>query len=120
MQNNCVHIVQQQDGALAAWSDDIMVPGRIRYAKGIQPPSQTREHYGQIAKAKLDAPDQIRVELRAYTAMCCSHSFTAKIAENGLTLLGAWPSGPNQSPGVVEWEKMQDNSCIEESNFKMP
>ena len=113
MMNNCVHIAQQQDGVLAAWSDDIMIPGRVRYANGIKPPAQTREHYGEIAKAKLDAPDQITVELRAYTAMCCSHSFTAKIAENGTTLSGAWPSGPNQSPGVVEWEKMQGNSCIE-------
>jgi hypothetical protein len=120
MMNNCVHITQQQDGALAAWSDDIMIPGRVRYANDIQPPAQTREHYGEIAKAKLDAPDQITVELRAYTAMCCSHPFTARISENGMTLSGAWPSGPNQAPRVAEWEKVQGNSCLAKSDFKMP
>jgi hypothetical protein len=54
MMNNCVHIAQQEDGALVAWSDDIMIPARERHANGIQPPAQTREHYGEIAKAKLD------------------------------------------------------------------
>jgi hypothetical protein len=95
-------------------------PGRVRYANGIQPPAQTREHYGEIAKAKLDAPDQITVELRAYTAMCCSHPFTAKISDNGMTLSGAWPSGPNQAPRVAEWGEMQGNSCLAKSDFKMP
>jgi hypothetical protein len=120
MMNNCVHIAQQQDGALAAWSDDIMIPRRVRYANGIQPPTQTQEHYGEIAKAKMDAPDQITVELRAYTAMCCSHPFTAKIAENGRMLSGVWPSGPNQAQRVAEWEKMQGNSCLAKSDFKTP
>lgn len=116
MMNNCVHITQQQDGGLAAWSDDIMIPRRVRYANGIQPPAQTREHYGEIAKAKMDAPDQITVELRAYTAMCCPHPFTAKITVDGLTLMGAWPSGPNQAPRESEWKKMQGNSCVANSD----
>lgn len=83
-------------------------------------PAQTREHYGEIAKAKLDAPDQITVELRAYTAMCCPHSFTAKIAEDGMTFSGAWPSGPNQAPRATEWEKMPGDSCIAKGDLKTP
>ena len=114
MMNNCVHIAQQKDGTLVAWSDDIIIPGRVRYANGIQPTAQTREHYGEIAKAKLDAADQITVELRAYTAMCCPHPFTAKIAEDGTTLSGAWQSGPNQAPRAAEWKRMPSNSCLAE------
>jgi hypothetical protein len=113
--NNCLHIAQQQDGTLTAWSDDIMVPGRVRYANGLRPPAQTRERYGEIAKVQLDAPDQITAELRAYTAMCCSHPFTTKISADGRMLLGVWPAGPNQAPRAVEWDKMPGNSCLMES-----
>ncbi len=112
MMNNCLHISQEKDGALTAWSDDLQTPGRMRYANGIQPPTQTMEHYGEIAKAKMDAPDQITVELRAYTAMCCSHPFTAKLSADGQSLSGSWLPGPNQAPRPVTWLRMPSDSCI--------
>jgi hypothetical protein len=85
MMNNCLHISQEKDGALTAWSDDLQTPGRMRYANG----THTMEDYGEIAKAKMDAPDQITVELRAYNAMCCSHPFTAKLSADGQSLSGS-------------------------------
>jgi len=110
--NNCVHISQDKNGALTAWSDDIQTPGQMRYANGIQPPTQTMERYGEIAKANMDAPDRITVELRAYTAICCSHSFTAKLSADGQSLAGNWLAGPNQAPRPVIWVRMPSNSCI--------
>jgi hypothetical protein len=110
--NNCMHISQDKNGALTAWSDDIQTPGQMRYANGIQPPTQTMERYGEIAKANIDAPDRITVELRAYTAMCCSHSFTAKLSADGQSLAGNWLAGPNQVPRPVIWVRMPSNSCI--------
>lgn len=112
LMNNCVHIAQQSDGGFTAWSDDVLAPGRLRYANGIQPPNQSREHYGEIAKAKVNVSGEIAVELRAYTAMCCSHAFVARISPDANTLTGSWSSGPNQNPRPIEWKKMQTNSCL--------
>ena len=111
--NNCVHIAQARDGVFTAWSDDIVIPGRMRYANGIQPPKDTRENYGEIGKARLVSADAILVELRAFTALCCSHPFTAAIAADGQTLEGEWPAGPNQAYRSVVWTKMAGESCVE-------
>jgi hypothetical protein len=112
MMNTCLHIAQQQDGSLTAWSDDLQALGRVRYANGIQPPAQMLEHYGEIAKAKVDASGQITVELRAYTAKCCSHSFTARLSPDGQLLSGNWLAGLNQNPTAVEWKKAPGISCV--------
>ena len=112
LMNNCLHIAQQQDGALAAWSDDIQRPGQVRYAPGIQPPTQTLEHYGEIAKAEVVAPGQVKVELRAYTPVCCSHPFAATLSADGKSMSGNWLAGPNQTPTAVEWRKRPGNSCM--------
>jgi hypothetical protein len=110
--NNCVHIAQQSDGGFTAWADDISLPGRWLYANGIPHPPQSNENYGEIAKARLVSPNLILVELRAYIAACCSHSFKATISSDGSKLLGEWPSGPNQVPRSVEWKRMPNNSCV--------
>ncbi len=46
--NNCIHIVQTGRKSLAAWSDDLVTPGAVRYANGIRPPVETVERYGQV------------------------------------------------------------------------
>jgi hypothetical protein len=109
--NNCLHIAQSRDGTLAAWSDDLQVPGRIRYANGIQPPEQVPEHYGAIAKVKLVSTDRIEVELNAYTAICCSLPFSATISSDANSLVGAWLPGPMQTPRPVEWKRVPSKSC---------
>ena len=102
--NSCIHIVRQSGGGFTAWSDDIQIPGRMVYANGIQPPAYTIERYGNIAKVKVEAPDQITIELQAYTAGCCPRPFSAKTSADKKTLLGNWPPG--------QWKKMTGNSCI--------
>jgi hypothetical protein len=120
LMNNCVHVAQQSDGGFTAWSDDVSIPGRMRYASGIQPPPHSRERYGEIAKARAIPPGQILVELRAYTSTCCSHPFTATISSDGSTLVGNWPSGPNQASRSVEWKKMPDDSCLAAASEPVP
>jgi hypothetical protein len=112
MMNNCLHISQQQDGALAVWSDDIQRPGEVRYSPGSQPPTQTLEHYGEIAKAEVHAPNQVKVELRAHTPICCSHPFSATVSADGKSMTGNWFAGPNQAPREVKWRKMPGISCM--------
>lgn len=109
--NNCLHIAQSEDGTFAAWSDDLVVPGRLRYANGIQPPERVTEHYGEIAKVKVTGTDRIEVELKAYTPMCCSLPFSAAISSNANSLVGAWLPGPMQTPRPVKWTRVQGGSC---------
>jgi hypothetical protein len=120
MMNNCVHIAQQADGVFTAWFDDILIPGRMRYANGIQPPQQSREHYGEIAKVNIAPSGEMTVELRAYTAMCCSHPFVARISPDGSKLIGSWSSAPNQAPRPVEWKRMSTNSCLAAASQPVP
>jgi hypothetical protein len=112
LMNNCLHVAQHQDGALAVWSDDLQRPGQVRYAPGIQPPTQTLEHYGEIAKAEVNAPNQVKVELRAYTPICCTHPFAATLSADGKSMTANWFAGPNQAPSAFEWRKMPGISCM--------
>ena len=111
LMNNCLHIEQAQDGTFTGWGDDIQVPGRMRYANGLRRPERTMENYGEIAKVSVSGPARITVELRAYTAMCCSHPFTATISPDGSFLVGEWPAGPNQSPRPARRVRVKGNSC---------
>jgi hypothetical protein len=43
LMNNCLHITQQDDGALAVWSDDIQRPGKVRYASSDSEVNSTPE-----------------------------------------------------------------------------
>ncbi len=118
LMNNCLHIAHAQDGTYTGWADDILIPGHLRYANGLRPPERQREHYGQIAKVNLTAPNRVEVELRAYTAICCSHPFTAAISADGNALVGDWPAGPNQSPRPAQWTRMPGGSCIPSASHR--
>jgi hypothetical protein len=112
LMNNCLHIAQAEDGTFTGWSDDIQVPGRIRYANGLQAPQRAMEHYGEIAKVNVAEPNRIQVELRAYTPICCSHPFTASISRDGNSLVGDWPAAANQAQRSARWVRVHGNSCI--------
>jgi hypothetical protein len=118
LMNNCLHIAQAQDGTFTGWSDDIQIPGRIRYANGLLPPERIMEHYGEIAKVKVSEPDHIEVELRAYTPMCCSHPFSAVISPDRKSLVSNWPAGPNQAPRSAMWTRVEGESCISAANHR--
>ena len=112
----CLHIAEAQDGTYTGWSDSIQVPGRLRYAKGIQPAERTFEQYGDIARVKVTEPDRVQVELGAYTAMCCPHPFVATLSRDGRYLASEWPAGQNQSSHQTRWTRVQGNSCIPAAN----
>jgi hypothetical protein len=114
LMNNCLHIASQSDGSLTGWGDDITIPGRMRYANGIQPPANTREHYGEIARVTTGPARQITVDMRAFTSGCCSHPFVAHLSGDGLALQGAWLAGANQVQRSVQWSKRNGNSCTAE------
>ena len=116
--NNCLHLVQDHQGALMGWADDLQIPGRLRYANGIQQPAQALEHYGELARVTRTSENSIAVELRAGTPICCSHSFTAELDETGSLMLGNWPAGPNQASRPARWKRVKGNSCAQELSME--
>lgn len=112
LMNNCLHIAQAEDGTFTGWSDDIQVPGRMRYANGLQAPQRAMQRYGEIAKVNVTEPNRIQVELRAYTPACCPHPFSASISREGNSLVGEWPAASNQAQRPARWIRVQGDSCI--------
>ncbi len=112
--NGCVHIVQGADGTLMGWSDDLQLSGRYRYANGLKPPEQTFEQYGDLVKAEQTGKNSFSIEFKAYTAMCCSHTYVGTLADDGSILNGGWQAGPNQTPMNLTWRKLRGDSCVGE------
>jgi hypothetical protein len=88
LMNNCLHIAQQSDGGLPAGQMTFRFPDDGDMHKEIPHPPQSNEHYGEIAKSRLISQNLIMVELRAYTAGCCSHPFKSTISSDGNKPLG--------------------------------
>ncbi len=110
--NGCVHVVQDTDGTLAGWSDDLQLTGLYHYANGLKPPQQSFERYGDLVKVKQTGTTSFSIEFKAYTAMCCSHTYVGTISDDGLTLNGGWQAGPNQTPMNLTWKKKPGDSCV--------
>jgi hypothetical protein len=72
LMNNCLHIVQTNEGTLSGWSDDLIRPGLLRYANGIKRPAETLEQYGSIALVQIASPTTLLLELKAFSPICCS------------------------------------------------
>ena len=112
LMNNCLHLARMKDGTLLGWGDDIHVPGYDHYANGLRPPAKSLEHYGEPARVTGGSAGMYTVELRAGIAVCCSHPFIAKLSEDGQSLQGQWPAGPNQALAPARWVRVEGGSCL--------
>jgi hypothetical protein len=106
--NNCIHIVQNENGSLAGWSDDLSMPGAFRYANGIRPPRETYERYGAIALVEATAAGIVTLELKALTPTCCSITYVGRLASNGKEIRELQRVRTLQS----NWKRMPEDSCI--------
>jgi hypothetical protein len=69
-------------------------------------------HYGDMIKAGPAKDGQITVEFGAYSGMCCSRSFEAKLSADGTLLEGGYLSGPNQAaPSPAKWNRAAGELC---------
>ena len=109
---SCLHILQSDSGEFVAWSDSFSTWGRARFAPRIAKPPYSLEIYGTLDKAQSSEKDVIDVDLDAFTAICCSHSFVATAAENGTVMKATWPAGPSQARHRSEWKTMPNDTCI--------
>lgn len=103
--NNCIHIVQTETGSLEAWYDDLETPGSVRYANGLQPPKETFEVYGSIAKVERPNPRIVHMEFKVFSAMCCSVSYIGRLSPDATMIQSSPGDGGN-------WRRMQGGSCI--------
>jgi hypothetical protein len=110
-QTTCLHIAEASPPAFLAWSDTLSTLGVARFAPQLAKPPYSWEHYGDLAKIQL-AGNNLSIELGAYNATCCSHSFVATSADNGKAMKAYSPADPNQSPHKSRWTKMPGDSCV--------
>jgi hypothetical protein len=110
--NNCLHIAQAEDGALVAWSDDLMAPGTMRYAKGLHPPDETLEQFGSFAQIATPSARSVVIELKAFSAIGRSVVTGGVLTKDGSSIqTGPAPSGSATSDPA--WTRVRENSCVE-------
>jgi hypothetical protein len=112
LMNNCLHIVQTGEGALSGWSDDLILPGRIRYPSGIKRPTETVDEYGSIALVQIASPTTLFLELKAFSAVCCSIT-------SGLKLPSGVGAAKHSQVGIQrldEWRRVEGTSCVKEAS----
>ena len=110
----CLHVVQQSDGNLAGWHDQLSLSGLYRYARGIVPLPETHEYYGEQGIVSEPGREVLSFELNPYSAGCCSPVFVGKLSEDGERLTGGW-DGVN-APGSREWRRVEGYSCVKSYN----
>lgn len=103
----CLQIAEQAPGVFTGWSDTLLAWGSARFAPHLKRPEYSLESYGDLAKVQASENGLVSVELNAYTAMCCSHAFTARPTANGTIMQADW-----RSPHASVWTKMPGDSCI--------
>lgn len=103
--NNCVHITQEQDGSLVAWSDDLIAPGAPRCANGLKPPAETLESYGSIVQANAEDAESIRLGMKALNPVCCSIPMGGILSHDHQFIRSA------DNRAARAWRKVAGNSC---------
>jgi hypothetical protein len=105
LMNNCLHIAQAEDGALVAWSDDLVTPGTMQYANGLHPPNETLDEFGSFAQLTTPSARSVVIELKALSAICCSVFAGGVLTDD---------AGSIQSRSdALAWTRVRGNSCIE-------
>jgi hypothetical protein len=116
--NRCLHVVRESDGKLNGWVDSIPAPERI-VCPSKMPPTPIMGHYGDMTKVELARDGKINTEFGAYSGMCCSQAFEARISLDGTLLEGGYLTGPNQTAVPATWRRVAGQSCSAE-NAKSP
>lgn len=115
----CLHIFQTAAGGLTGWSDTLQTLGDTQFSPGIPRPATVSENYGELAKVEQSATNTFFVELYAFSAHCCSHTFIGRSGSSG-SMTAEWPQGANQSPSKTTFLKVPGDSCITSEVLQHP
>lgn len=111
--NNCLHIAQAVDGGFVAWSDDLVAPGVLRYANGLQAPTRTVERFGSIALLDIPSERSIKIELKAFSALCCSIISGGTLTRDSRTIQTSMEMTEQHVPqSAAAWTRVRGDSCI--------
>jgi hypothetical protein len=111
LMNNCLHIVQTNEDTISAWSDDLVRPGLLRYANGINRPAETLEQYGSIALVEIVSPTTLLLELKAFSPICCSIPSSLKLPAGE----GALRTPHSDPSPAAKWKRIRGASCTSEA-----
>ena len=103
----CLHIMQQSDGALTGWSDNLWLPGLTLSAPGMKRPEVVNEIYGTQGIVSQIGPRAISFAMNAYAAACCSPTFGGRLLADGQSIQGSW-----DTTRAAILRKMRGDSCI--------
>lgn len=110
--NNCLHIAEEQDSSLVAWSDDLVVPGALRYANGLKRPEEVMERYGIVAQVISQTAEGIGLQLHALSAICCSIEAGGILSPDRMSIrTKEHPTGRQE---FDVWHRVRGSSCIAE------
>jgi hypothetical protein len=113
--NNCLHIVNGQNGELDAWSDDVIAPGALPFPKGSPMPRETVETYGFTAQVQLHSAHNIFLRLKALSAVCCAVDAGGILAQDGTRIRSNVQSEASHNPGSDDWIRVRGDSCLVEA-----
>lgn len=102
----CVHIAQTGANTFTAWSDSLMVPGRIAFRPSVPRPHLLYERYGSRTTIEVDSHGSVALVFGACSGICCSQEFDGTLSADGRTLQGSYAPGPNQIPLRESFTKM--------------
>ena len=109
----CVHMAQTGRGTFTAWSDSLMVPGRMVFAPNVPGPHLLYERYGSRTKVEAEGNGSVALVFGAYSGICCSQEFNGSLSADGRRLEGSYAPGPNQTPVQESFTKMPGGSCVD-------
>ncbi len=112
--HNCLHIAQDERGALVAWMDDLEVPGAMRYADGLRPPNKTVESYGTPVLVSAQNQRGILFEPDAFSAIALPTYTGGTLSPDGRYI--RMHSGGNSLTKNIQhlddWKRVRGGSCI--------
>ena len=104
----CLHVAQQSDGVMLGWSDQLQVPGLVRYASRICPPSETNETYGVMSEIDLASPSSILIQLSAFAAGGNLRTDIGRLTADRNVMSAGQASAP--------WHRVRGDSCAVANN----
>jgi hypothetical protein len=110
---SCLHIFQTGASTFTGWTDDLEVPGKIRFCASDSALRNLQQSYGALAKVERTEDGGISVEMHTFAMLCCPHPFTATLSTDGRTLHASYPSAPNQAEQEETWTKAPGETCVD-------
>ncbi len=107
----CLHILEEQGGDLAAWSDTMAPPGAVTDTRGISSPREFVERYGIAARVQLHSAHNIFVRLNALSPICCALDMGGALTPDGARIRSDLQPENKRNP-ADDWLRINGNSSI--------